>query len=421
MHKFNPYKKISEETELYEINLLDADNSQIKRISADCSLGLSLSEMRKIQAYFKKEKRNPTDVELEAFAQSWSEHCCYKSSRPILEKTVFRIKAPQCILTKDDAGVVEFNKEYAYVFGLESHNHPSAIEPYGGASTGVGGIVRDVLCMGAQPIALIDPLFFGPLNISESELPTGMKHPKFLLSGVVSGISAYGNRIGIPTVAGMVEFHESYTGNCIVNVACIGIAKKKNIVRSIAGNEGDYYIMAGGKTGRDGIHGVTFASAELEKESEEKSIPSVQLGYAIMKEPLIHACLEAVENGLLTGMKDFGGGGLSCVASEMAYSGGKGAIVELDRILLKEEGLAPWEIWVSESQERMMMSVKPENVDKVLEIFEFWDVPSAIVGRIDNSKRIKARHNGRIVLDLDLEFLIKAVRYERPYKIVKRS
>ncbi len=421
MPKFKPYRRISEETELYEINLLNADNSQLKRISADRSLGLNLGEMRKIQTYFKKEKRNPADVELEALAQSWSEHCCYKSSKPVLRETVFRIKAPQSILTGEDAGVVEFNEEYAYVIGLESHNHPSAIEPYGGASTGVGGIVRDVLCMGAQPIALIDPLFFGPLNISESELPTGMKHPKFLLNGVVSGISAYGNRIGIPTLAGMVEFHESYTGNCLVNVACIGIAKKKNIVRSIAGNAGDYYIMAGGKTGRDGIHGVTFASAELEKESEEKSIPAVQLGYAIMKEPLIHACLEAVEKGLLTGMKDFGGGGLSCVSSEMAYAGGKGAIVELDRILLKEKGIAPWEIWVSESQERMMMSVKPENVDNVLEIFEFWDVPATIIGRIDNSKRIRVRYNGRIVLDLDLEFLIKGVRYERPYRIVKRS
>lgn len=421
MPKFPPYKILSEKTELYEINLLDADNSQLKKISADRSLNLSLGEMKKIRAYFKKEKRNPTDVELEAFAQSWSEHCCYKSSRPVLEKTVFGIKAKQSILTSEDAGVVEFDKEHAYVFGLESHNHPSAIEPYGGASTGIGGIIRDVLCMGAQPIALIDPLFFGPLNLPEDKLPKGIKHPRFLLSGVVSGISAYGNRIGIPTVAGMVEFHESYTGNCLVNVACIGIAKKKNIVRSIAGNAGDYYIIAGGKTGRDGIHGVTFASAELKKESEEKSIPAVQLGYAIMKEPLIHACLEAAEKGLLTGMKDFGGGGLSGVSGEMAYSGGKGAIVELDRIPLKEEGLAPWEIWVSESQERMMMSVKPENVDKVLEIFGFWDVPAAVIGRIDNSKRIRARYNGRIVLDLDLEFLIKGVKYERPYNIIKRS
>jgi len=414
------YRKILEN--VFEINILEAKDTELEDISREKALGLSLEEMKKIREYFKREKRNPTDVELEALAQSWSEHCCYKTSKPILERTIFKIKAPQniCVIS-EDAGVVEFDKEHAYVVALESHNHPSALDPYGGAATGIGGILRDVVCMGAQPIALVDPLFFGPLDFPEKELTKGTKHPQFLFKGVVSGIAAYGNRVGIPTVAGMVDFDESYVSNCIVNVGCIGIVRRDKIAHSRAGNVGDIYILAGGKTGRDGIHGVTFASAELGVESEEKDIPAVQLGYAIMKEPLIHACLEANDKGLLTGMKDFGGGGLSCVASEMAHAGGKGAEVDLDKIPLKEEGMVPWEIWVSESQERMMLSVKPENVEKVLEIFKFWDVPATVVGRVDDTKRVKATYKGKVVLNLDLGFLIKGVRYERPYRVVERD
>jgi len=413
------YRKILENVS--EINILEAKDSELEDISRERSLGLSLGEMKKIREYFKREKRNPTDVELEALAQSWSEHCCYKTSKPILERTIFGIKAPQniCVIS-EDAGVVEFDREYAYVVALESHNHPSALDPYGGAATGIGGILRDIVCMGAQPIALVDSLFFGPLDLPEKELPRGTKHPRFLFKGVVSGIAAYGNRVGIPTVAGMVDFDESYVGNCIVNVGCIGMVRKDKIAHSRAGDVGDIYILAGGKTGRDGIHGVTFASAELGAESE-KDIPAVQLGYAIMKEPLIHACLEANNKGLLTGMKDLGGGGLSCAASEMAHAGGKGAEVDLDKIPLKEEGMAPWEIWVSESQERMMLSVKPENAERVLQIFKFWDVPAAVVGRVDDTKRIKATYKGKVVLDLDLDFLIRGVRYKRPYRVVGRD
>ncbi|MCK5506352.1 MAG: phosphoribosylformylglycinamidine synthase subunit PurL, partial [Thermodesulfovibrionia bacterium] len=404
------------------IEILEATDPGLDKISQGRSLGLTLGEMKKIQEYFKKEeKRNPTDVELESLAQSWSEHCCYKTSRPILKKSVFNIKAPQniCIIS-EDAGVVDFDEDYAYVVALESHNHPSALDPYGGAATGIGGILRDVTCMGAQPIALIDPIFFGPPDYPEEKLPGGTKHPLFLLKGVVSGIAAYGNRVGIPTVAGMIEFDESYTGNCIVNVGCIGMVKKDKIAHSRAKNIGDIYILAGGKTGRDGIHGVTFASAELGVGSENET-PAVQLEYAIMKEPLIHACLEANEKGLLTGMKDFGGGGLSCVASEMAYAGDMGAVVYLDKIPLKEDEMDPWEIWVSESQERMMLSVLPKDVDGVLEIFDFWDVPATVVGVVDCSKRIKAIYHGETVLDLDLEFLIEGVQYNRPYTFRERT
>jgi len=416
------FKNRSDNPEVYEIDILSADDAMLKKISKERSLGLSLEEIGKIKAYFKKEGRNPRDVELEAFAQSWSEHCCYKSSKPILKKTVFCIKAPQniCVIS-EDAGVVEFDEKHAYVVALESHNHPSALDPYGGAATGIGGILRDVVCMGAQPVALIDPLFFGPLDFDEKKLPFGTKHPQFIFHGVVDGIGSYGNRVGIPTVAGMVFFDESYVGNCLVNVGCIGIVEKDKIAHSRVGAPGDVYIYAGGKTGRDGIHGVTFASAELHGKSEEEDRPAVQLGYAIMKEPLMHAILEVNEKGLATGIKDFGGGGLSCVSSEMAHAAGLGGTIQLEKIPLKEQGLRPWEIWVSESQERMMLSVKPENVEKVLEIFDFWDVPAFAVGTADASKRMKATYNGREVLNLDLDFLIAGVQYQRPYKFVKRK
>ena len=409
------YRQITDNVS--EIRITEAKDADLDRIRKERSLGLSLEELKKIVAYYKKEGRYPTDVELEALAQSWSEHCCYKTSRPILERTVLKTDTPKDIcIVSEDAAVIDFDKDHGYVVALESHNHPSALDPYGGAATGIGGILRDVVCMGGQPIALIDPIFFGPLDYPEEKVPAGTKHPRYLFRGVVSGVADYGNRVGIPTVSGLVEFDESYVGNCLVNVGCIGFMRKDKIARSIAGNVGDVYIVAGGKTGRDGIHGVTFASAELGEESES-DIPAVQLGYAIMKEPLMHACLEVNEKSLLTGMKDFGGGGLSCVSAEMAYSGGKGATVFLDKVPLKQDNLAPWEIWVSESQERMMLSVKPENAEKVLEIFDYWDVPAAIVGTVDGSKRIKAVYKGMTVLDLDLEFLIKGVRYERPYTV----
>lgn len=259
-----------------KFEMQDAKDDDLKRISELMGLSLSIEEMRAIKRYFLLKRRAPTDVELQSIAQAWSEHCCYKSSKKILQKYIFGIDAPQSILAiKEDAGVVEFDAEHAYVLAFESHNHPSAIEPYGGAATGIGGIVRDVICMGAQPIALIDPLFFGPLDYSYEKLPAEVKHPKFLFDGVVAGISDYGNRIGIPTCAGMVYFDDGYVGNCVVNVGCVGIMKKSDLSRSIA-REGEVLVLVGGKTGRDGIHGVTFASVELTGEEEFRS--AVQVG-----------------------------------------------------------------------------------------------------------------------------------------------
>ena len=411
-----------------KFEIQDAKDDDLKRISELMGLSLSIEEMRAIKRYFLLKRRAPTDVELQSIAQAWSEHCCYKSSKKILQKYIFGIDAPQSILAiKEDAGVVEFDAEHAYVLAFESHNHPSAIEPYGGAATGIGGIVRDVICMGAQPIALIDPLFFGPLDYSYEKLPAEVKHPKFLFDGVVAGISDYGNRIGIPTCAGMVYFDDGYVGNCVVNVGCVGIMKKSDLSRSIA-REGEVLVLVGGKTGRDGIHGVTFASVELTGEEEFRS--AVQVGDPITKEPLMHAILESNEKKLISGMKDLGGGGLSCAVSEMCHAGGCGAEIYLDRVKLKEEGLSAWEIWVSESQERFLIGTLEAKVGELLAIFNKWDVDAVILGQTFKTrssevnaspKQLKINYRGENIFELDTDFLVSCPLYERTMEIKARD
>lgn len=405
---------------LSEIDLSAADDKALMAISGEMGLALSLDEMKTARDYFIKRKRNPTDVELQAIGQAWSEHCCYKSSRPILREHLLGIESSR-VIVRGDAGVVEFDDEWAYALRIESHNHPSAVEPYGGAATGIGGIVRDVLAMGCQPIALIDPLYFGPLEYPNSKVPAGVKHPKYLFGGIIAGIRDYGNRIGIPTVCGSITFDESYLGNCIVNVGCVGIAKKRKVLKNAVKNVGDVMILAGGRTGRDGIHGVTFASRVLTEKSEDEDRGAVQLGDPITKEPLIHAILEANDAGLLSGLKDLGGGGLSCVIGELALAAGYGARVELDKVPLKEDGLAPWEIWVSESQERMMMSVPPQNVEKVLEIFRMYDVLATPVATVIPEPSVRIYYKGALVFDMELDFLTKGPEYCRPIKPRKPS
>ncbi len=404
--------------ELVDIALASASDGQLLELSKESGTGLSLEEMKRIADFFKEKGRNPTDVELQSLGQAWSEHCCYKSSKVFLKEYIFGITSKQ-VIDRGDAGVMEFDKDHAYALRIESHNHPSAVEPYGGAATGIGGIIRDVLCMGAQPIALVDPLFFGPPDYPAERLSTGVKHPKYLLGGIVAGIRDYGNRVGLPTVSGGLWFDESYVGNCLVNVGCVGIADKKNVKRNAVKGAGDVLILVGGRTGRDGIHGVTFASAVLTKESETESRGAVQLGDPIMKEPVIHALLEANEKGLINGMKDLGGGGLSCVVGEIALSGGCGAEVDLSKVPLKEEGLAPWEIWVSESQERMMLSVSARNVDEVLHVFRLWDVPATPVGKVIREKVVRLYFQGEKVFDLELEFLTAGPMYCRPCGVAK--
>lgn len=415
------FRKKSKSFDLYEVNLFSASDKELRAISDKMGLALNIDEMKRIRDYFKSKNRLPTDVELQALGQAWSEHCCYKSSKVPLKKYVFGV-AKNKIVAREDAGVIDFDKDYYYCVKLESHNHPSAIEPYGGAATGIGGVVRDIVCMGSQPIAFVDPLFFGPLDYTIEKLSKGVKHPRYLFKGVVDGIRDYGNRIGIPTICGQVYFHEGYTWNCLVNVGCIGILKKNELIHSAAKAPGNIYIYAGGKTGRDGIHGVTFASAELNDKSEESSRSAVQVGDPITKEPLIHATLEANRKGLLEGLKDFGGGGLSCVCGELAYAAGFGAEIHLDNVPLKEEGLSPWEIWVSESQERMMFLANPKNVDKVLHICKQWDIDAVVIGKVIKEKVARVFYKGQKILEMDLEFLTGGPVYDsciRPFILPK--
>ena len=401
--------------DLCDIVIRDASDKELEEISSSMALGLSLDEMKAVQQYYVKEGREATDVELQSLGQAWSEHCCYKSSKSTLKEFVFGLDRDD-ILSRGDAGVMVFDDDYGYALRVESHNHPSAIEPYGGAATGIGGIVRDVICMGAQPVGLVDPLCFGPID-RDVKVPKGIKDPKYLVKGVVSGIRDYGNRIGIPTVSGGFFFDDKYTGNCLVNVCCLGIVKRKDLLENYASEPGEVMILFGGRTGRDGIHGVNFASKDISSNSEEDSRGAVQLGDPITKEPVIHACIELAERHLVTGMKDLGGGGLSCVVGEMAIEKGCGADVDLDKVPLKESGLAPWEIWVSESQERMMCTCKPENVDKIMAIFDLWDIIATPVAKTTDTGHTRLFWNGEKIFDMDIQFLTGGPVYNRPYNM----
>ncbi len=401
------------------IDINGTEDTALTDLSSRLGLSLSIDEMLMLKHYFQDLGRNPTEVEVQAMAQAWSEHCCYKSSKLYLKKFFGGLNTDYTILAmEDDAGVVSFDEDHAYVVKMESHNHPSAVEPYGGAATGVGGILRDVLCMGAQPVALLDSLYFGdPDHNSQSstELST-----RFLMNGVVAGIRDYGNRVGIPTIGGSIDFDPSYNRMPLVNVGCVGIARKDKISRSRVSKAGANLILAGGRTGRDGIHGVTFASRSL-SEKDEDSKRAVQLGNPIIKEPLIHAVLEANELGLIEGMKDLGGGGLSSSVGEMCYSGGTSAEVDLDKVLLKAEDMEAWEIWVSESQERMLLAVIDKNLQSIREIFKTWGIENTVIGKVTDSKNLLLRYKGEQVMDLSLEFLTTGPMYARNYKHKERK
>ena len=401
---------------VYEVDLVGASDDELGQLSGEMGIGLSADEMKNVRDHFAKLARRPRDIELEALGQAWSEHCCYKSSKPVLQRHVYGIHEDR-LICREDAGIMHFDGDWAYAAKIESHNHPSAIEPYGGAATGIGGVVRDVACMGAQPIALVDPLFFGSLDTPRDDLPPGTKHPRYLFDGVVAGIRDYGNRIGIPTVAGSVHFHPKFLTNCLVNVGCVGIMKKDSLIHSRAGGVGDIFILLGGRTGRDGIHGVTFASAEMEEDADESSRSAVQLGDPITKEPLIHVSLELNDRKMITGMKDLGGGGLSCVAGEMALDAGVGCVVDLDKVHLKAADMKPWEIWVSESQERMMVTTTPEQVADVLAVADKWDVDAHVVGRVIPEKVVRVQWHGAEIFEMDSEYLYGGPVYERPMEL----
>ena len=346
--------------------------------------------------FVKKELgRDPNSLEYGMLDIMFSEHCSYKSSRPILR--LFPNEGKRVILGPgDDAGIVELTNELALVIGMESHNHPSAIEPYGGAGTGIGGIIRDIISMGAKPIALLDSLRFGPLEDQKS---------RYIFEYVVKGISDYGNRVGIPTVGGEIEFDDNFKFNPLVNVICAGLVKKSDIILGTAPNVGDVFVLMGGTTGRDGIHGVTFASEELTTESELESRPAVQVGDPFTKKMVMEATFEALDKIDVVGLKDLGGGGLTCCVSEMAAKAGNGAEVELTTIPLREEGMTPYEIMLSESQERMVFVVNPKDVDALMDVFKKYELPAAVIGKVTDTGKFVLKKDGKVIADVQTELL----------------
>jgi phosphoribosylformylglycinamidine synthase II len=428
----NLYLRKNTAFSLFEINTLEATDAQLQEISSELGLSLNLQEMKAIQAYFKKKGRNPTDVELQTIAQTWSEHCFHKTFkgkirignkeisslfRMYIAKATEEIKPRWCVsVFEDNAGIITFDKGYGIAAKVETHNHPSAVEPFGGAATGVGGVIRDILGVWADPIACTDVLGFGPLNYDYTKLPAGMKHPKYVYMGVTAGIGTYGNNMGIPTVNGAIYFDDSYTGNVVVYCGCIGLLPLKKYKKNAQPEH--LIIVAGGKTGRDGIHGVTFASAELTEKSEEVSRPAVQIADPIEEEKLKRAIIEIRDRELGSATTDLGGGGMSSAIGETAERFGCGATVNLDKVPLKYAGLAPWEIYISESQERMLLTVPPENLEKVMAVFEKEDVEATAVGKLIREKRLQLRFENVRVADMDMQFLfappksLKTATYE---------
>jgi len=416
---------------LYEAKIKGASEEQLLQISRELAIGLSLEEMKKVRRYFTEKKRNPTDIELQTIGQTWSEHCYHKTFKGEMVAGKKRIKSlfktfiakvtkelsPRWCFSvfEDNAGIIDFDSNIEVAVKVETHNHPSAIEPFGGAATGVGGVIRDILGVWADPIACTDVLGFGPLDYDHRKLPQGIKHPKYVCNGVVAGIGAYGNNMGIPTVNGAIYFDESYVGNVVVYCGCVGIVPRNKFIRNTEPD--DIILLVGGRTGRDGIHGVTFASAELTEKSEEISRPAVQIANPIEEEKLKRAIIEVRNRGLGSGITDLGGGGLSSAVGERARAGGCGAYVELDTVPLKYTGLAPWEIYISESQERMLLSVPRDNLPEVLSIFKSEDVEATPIGKFTSNPTLIVDYQGQRVAEIDINFLFEPPAVKRKAKL----
>src|SRR5687767_8976466 len=327
--------------------------------------------------------REPTLTELGIFSVMWSEHCSYKSSRVHL-KTLPTTGTRVLQGPGENAGAVDIGDGLAAVFKIESHNHPSFIEPYQGAATGVGGIIRDIFTMGARPIALLNSLRFGSLDDPMV---------RRTMAGVVAGIAGYGNSIGIPTVGGEIAFDESYTGNPLVNVFCLGISNANEIIRAAASGVGNPVYYVGAKTGRDGIHGATMASAEFDEKSAEKR-PAVQVGDPFMEKLLLEACLELMATDALVGVQDMGAAGLTCSTCEMGARGGAGVEIDIMHVPQRETGMTPYEIMLSESQERMLLAVKRGHEAEVERIFDKWDLHAAHIGHVTDDGLMRVKDNG---------------------------
>jgi len=364
--------------------------------------GLTEEEYAQVQSIL---GRTPNLTELGIFSVMWSEHCSYKSSKKWLK--TLPTEAPWVICGPgENAGVIDIGGGKAAVFKMESHNHPSFIEPYQGAATGVGGILRDVFTMGARPVANMNALRFGDPS-----------HPKtkHLVAGVVAGIGGYGNCVGVPTVGGETEFHPAYNGNILVNAMTVGLADKDRLFYSKAAGVGNSIVYVGSKTGRDGIHGATMASATFDDESDAKK-PTVQVGDPFTEKLLIEACLELMATDAIVAIQDMGAAGLTSSTFEMASKGGLGVELDLDRVPLRETGMSAYEIMLSESQERMLMILKPGREDLARRIFEKWELDFAVIGKLTDSGRLVARRDGEIAAELPIAPLAAAApEYDRPW------
>jgi phosphoribosylformylglycinamidine synthase II len=414
------------------VPLLGLDDDGLVKLSRDGLLALNLDEMKSIQAHFREQGREPTDVELESIAQTWSEHCSHKTLKgPIeytetidgktttkqiknlLKESIFAAtqefrkrmgKDDWCVsVFADNAGVVRFDDQFHACFKVETHNHPSAIEPYGGANTGIGGVVRDPMGtgLGAKPICNTDVFCFARPDYPPEDLPPGILHPRRIMIGVVSGVKDYGNRMGIPTVNGTVIFDDRYLANPLVFCGTVGIIPVDKVEK--AARPGDYIVAVGGRTGRDGIHGATFSSLELTGESETISGGAVQIGNAIAEKKVLDVILQARDQNLYTAITDCGAGGFSSAVGEMGAD--LGAVVDLDKAPLKYAGLSYTEIWISESQERMVLSVTPERWEKLEHLCRSEGVEAAILGTFEATGRLKLRYQGELVGDLSMHYL----------------
>jgi len=406
-----------------EVPVRDASDEDLLRLSTEGELSLDLVEMRAVQAHYAEAGREPTLAELETIAQTWSEHCQHKTFRGLIEmdgevidnllkstiaRATHELDKDWCIsVFHDNAGIIEFDPDvdegWDLAFKVETHNHPSAIDPYGGAGTGIGGVIRDILGvgLGAKPIANTDAFFVGPPDMPREDVPKGSMHPRRILRGVVAGVRDYGNRMGIPTLSGGVWFHEGYVANPLVYAGTLGLMPRSAATKSV--EPGDVILVCGGRTGRDGIHGATFSSVELHEESEVLSAGAVQIGDPITEKRLLDGLLRARDAGLYRGVTDCGAGGLSSAVGEMGAE--CGARVELEKVPLKYPGLAPDEIWISEAQERMVLAVPPEDLEGCIAVFAAESVEATAIGHFTDTGKLELLYEGGEIGTLDMHFL----------------
>ncbi|HWA83895.1 MAG TPA: phosphoribosylformylglycinamidine synthase subunit PurL, partial [Fimbriimonadaceae bacterium] len=367
--------------------------------NAYATMGLNKGEYERILQLM---GRKPTLTELGMFAVMWSEHCGYKYSRPVL---AYFKRYKEALEGKgfENAGIVDIGDGLGVTMKVESHNHPSAVEPYEGAATGVGGIIRDILTMGARPIASLNSLRFGPIE-SGAAPPEVVERNRYLFEHVVAGIAGYGNCVGVPTVAGEVDFHRRYSGNPLVNAMCVGILHMNEITTAAASGTGNPVIYLGSSTGKDGIHGATFASAELDEASESKR-PNVQIGDPFAEKLLIEATLEALQTGAIVAIQDMGAAGLTCSTIEMSSKGEVGMEIDLDRVPMRESDMTGYELMLSESQERMLAVAHKGREDEVIRIFKKWGLQAEVIGHVTDDGLTTIRRHGEIVAQVQAAWL----------------